>query len=206
MLTGLDPAWLATVVVATALPLLLAIGTSFAKSQIVLASLRHALGAGSVPSDLVITAVAAAWTAAVMTPLLEQLPSATTWLSGGVADGWQAPWRAFLLANAGQPELEAALRISGQSAAHADVGVATALMAFSLTELREAFVLSFAVVVPFFVIDLALGATLTVAGLQSVPPSSVAVPLKLLLFGSAGGWLLVSQNLLTGYVFPAAGP
>jgi flagellar biosynthetic protein FliP len=68
--------------------------------------------------------------------------------------------------------------------------------AFLLSELTTALMIGFLIYLPFLVIDLVVSAVLSAMGLFMLPPSLVAMPLKLILFVLADGWLLVATALL----------
>jgi flagellar biosynthetic protein FliP len=68
--------------------------------------------------------------------------------------------------------------------------------AFLLSELTTALMIGFVIYLPFLVIDLVVSAVLSAMGLFMLPPSLVAMPLKLVLFVLADGWLLVATALL----------
>ena len=71
--------------------------------------------------------------------------------------------------------------------------------AFLLSELTTALVIGFYIYLPFLVIDLVVSAVLAAMGLFMLPPSLVALPLKLILFVLADGWLLVASMLLQSF-------
>jgi flagellar biosynthetic protein FliP len=68
--------------------------------------------------------------------------------------------------------------------------------AFLLSELTTALTIGFLIYLPFLVVDLVVSAVLAAMGLFMLPPSLVALPLKLILFVLADGWLLVATRLL----------
>jgi flagellar biosynthetic protein FliP len=71
--------------------------------------------------------------------------------------------------------------------------------AFLLSELTTALTIGFYLYLPFLVIDLVVSAVLAAMGLFMLPPSLVALPLKLILFVLADGWLLVASMLLQSF-------
>ena len=81
-----------------------------------------------------------------------------------------------------------------------EVPLRIAIPAFILAELRTAFQMGLTILLPFLVIDLIAAAVLTSLGMVMVPPSTVALPLKLLVFVMVDGWHLVVQSLLRGAV------
>ena len=72
--------------------------------------------------------------------------------------------------------------------------------AFLTTELREAFAIAVLLFIPFLVLDLVVGLGMAALGLSNMQPSTVALPLKLLLFVAVDGWRLLVDSLLRGYV------
>ncbi len=56
--------------------------------------------------------------------------------------------------------------------------------------------IGFLIYLPFLVVDLVVSAVLSAMGLFMLPPSLVAMPLKLVLFVLADGWMLVASALL----------
>jgi flagellar biosynthetic protein FliP len=71
--------------------------------------------------------------------------------------------------------------------------------AFLLSELKTAFQIGFVIFLPFLMIDLVVGAVLMSLGMIMVPPATISLPLKILLFVLIDGWVLVSKALLSSY-------
>jgi flagellar biosynthetic protein FliP len=71
--------------------------------------------------------------------------------------------------------------------------------AFLLSELTTALVMGFFLYLPFLVIDLVVSAVLAAMGLYMLPPTLVAMPVKLIAFVLADGWLLVPSMLLSSF-------
>jgi flagellar biosynthetic protein FliP len=84
-----------------------------------------------------------------------------------------------------------------KDAAH--VPLTTLVPAFVLSELRSAFVIGFLVFVPFLIIDLVVSAVLMSMGMMMLPPVTVSLPFKLLLFVLVDGWGLIVQSLVASY-------
>lgn len=72
--------------------------------------------------------------------------------------------------------------------------------AFMLTELSEAFLIAFYLFVPFFVIDLVVSNVLLAMGMHMLSPTTISVPLKVLVFVVVGGWKLFLTGVVGGYV------
>jgi flagellar biosynthetic protein FliP len=68
-----------------------------------------------------------------------------------------------------------------------------------LSELRAAFTAGFILFLPFLLIDLVVAAILMALGMMMVPPSSISLPLKLLLFVLIDGWTLLLRAIAGAY-------
>lgn len=71
--------------------------------------------------------------------------------------------------------------------------------AFVLTELTQAFQIGFLIFLPFLVIDLVVSNVLLAIGAQSLQPTLVSLPIKLLLFVLVDGWTVILRSLILGY-------
>ncbi len=122
--------------------------------------------------------------------------------------GWVAalgraavPVRAFLVRHAHAEDratfVALARELRGADVADDDLLALSA--AFVTSELTEAFAIAFLVFLPFLVLDLVVGIGLSSAGLTTVSPAAVSLPLKLLLFVAVGGWRLLVEGLIRGY-------
>lgn len=204
------------------LPFVLLATTSFAKLTIVLGLLRNAFGPSDVPPSSVVVVLAALLTGYVMLPVARAVVEASAVdmarvdakapFAGASGEALRAafdhgkePVRAFLDRNAGAAERGTFLQLyrarvpEAQQAEVSEHDFAVVLPAFFITEIKEALQLGFLLLLPFFVLDLALAAMLTALGMQSLPPASVALPFKLLLFVSIDGARTLAETLITGY-------
>jgi flagellar biosynthetic protein FliP len=71
--------------------------------------------------------------------------------------------------------------------------------AFLLSELKTAFQIGFVIFLPFLLIDLVVSAILMALGMIMLPPTTISLPLKILLFVLIDGWVLVSKTLLGSF-------
>ena len=72
-------------------------------------------------------------------------------------------------------------------------------LAFLLTELKEGLFVGFMLLLPFLVIDLIIANLLAGLGMYMVSPTIISLPLKLLLFVSVDGWVLITRGLINSY-------
>jgi flagellar biosynthetic protein FliP len=188
--------------------------TSFVRIQIVLVLLRQALGSPQVPGNQVLTALALLLTVLVMKPvgdvvyrdavaplMAEKITPAQAWESGS------RPIKRFMVDQIVRTRHEHYLTELYDYAtppspdrvepAYGDEYPFHVIApAFLLSELTTALTIGFIIYLPFLVIDLVVSAVLAAMGLFMLPPSLVALPLKLILFVLADGWLLVASRLL----------
>jgi type III secretion protein R len=121
------------------------------------------------------------------------------WLAA--AERAQGPIRVFLARHAHTEDratfVALARDLRGADVAEDDLLVLAA--AFVTSELTEAFAIAFLIFLPFLVLDLVVGIGLGALGLGSTPASTVALPLKLILFVAIDGWRLLVDGLARGY-------
>lgn len=212
---AVHPGWLLAVSIAMALlPLVVTAASSYLKISIVLGMLRSGLGTPQVPGSLVITALSFALTLYVMGDVIERSVDCGAGAAGGaplssfnvedlrrIGGAASGPWREFMAKHTGHRELEfvADPTMQGELREQANLNLAALSLAFMLTELKEAFAMAFALLLPFLVIDLIIANILTGMGMFMVSPVLISLPLKLLAFVYADGWLLLMRGLAASY-------
>ena len=77
-----------------------------------------------------------------------------------------------------------------------DIPTQVLIPAFMVSELRTAFIIGFIIYIPFLVIDMVVASTLMAMGMMMLPPTTISMPFKILLFVLADGWNLVIINLV----------
>jgi flagellar biosynthesis protein FliP len=213
-LTGLkdDPNQSVIIIVGLTLlslaPSLLVMLTSFTRISIVLSLTRNALGLQSIPPNQVIVGLALFLSFFVMGPTLGEMNDVglQPLLNGqksqteAISDGME-PLKEFMLSNTRKAELNMMIGASREErpATPDDVSMTTLIPAFVLSELKTAFIIGFAIFIPFLVIDLVVSSILMALGMMMLPPSFVALPFKLLLFVMVDGWAMVAESLLRSF-------
>lgn len=188
--------------------------TSFSKIAVVLSIVRSALGTQQAPPTIVLTGLAAVLTAHVMAPVFEHMYRAgkegyTTEVSGEqlLSAGTQAlePLKAFLVKHGSADDrshfvdMARELRPADEANQVTENDLTVVVPAFVVTELKEAFVIGFLVFLPFLVLDMLVANVLLALGMQTLSPSQVSLPFKILLFVAVDGWALLSRGLILGY-------
>jgi flagellar biosynthesis protein FliP len=181
------------------LPGILLLMTAFTRIIIVLAVLRQALGLQTTPPNMVLAALALALTIFVMRGVIEQEQDKAIqpYLAGQVsfqaaAAAAEPPIQSFMLAQTRRGALHLFVDLSGAHYASPTAVPLTVLIpAFATSELETAFQIGFLIYVPFVLIDLAVASVLMSLGMIMVSPTLISLPLKLLMFVSSHGWVLV---------------
>jgi type III secretion protein R len=209
--------WLLLLGVAAVVPVLLVTMTSFLKITVVLSVLRSALGAPQVPPTTAVTGLALVLTLAVMAPVGEAAWSAARAVPPGgdasaLATGARAlvPLKQFLYRVARTDDREAFLDLARRLRPHPQAAevreddLAVLAPAFMISELRRAFTIGFLVFLPFLVVDLVVANVLLALGLTQLSPTSISLPLKLLLLVAVDGWRLLARGLALAYAPPGS--
>jgi flagellar biosynthesis protein FliP len=189
-------------------PAVLLLCTCFTKVFMVLGITRNALGLTSLPPNQVLAGLALFISLFIMSPVVSQVneTGVQPYLAGektqsqAFNDGVQ-PLREFMLKSTREDELALLIKVSGQPkpANPADVELTTLIPSFVLSELRAAFIIGFVIFIPFLIIDMVVSASLMSLGMMMLPPVTVAMPFKLLLFVLVNGWGLIITALVGSY-------
>lgn len=190
------------------LPVLLIGMTSFTRIVIVLSLLRHALGLPQTPPNSVIVTLAVCLTYFSMAPVIDQAnrTAIAPYLQNEIG-AQQAlelgvkPLREFMIRQTRESDLRAVLEMARAQPPESvdDIAMSHLAPAFLLSELKTAFQIGFVIFLPFLLVDLVVGAVLMALGMIMVPPATISLPLKILLFVLIDGWVLVSKALLSSY-------
>jgi flagellar biosynthetic protein FliP len=81
-----------------------------------------------------------------------------------------------------------------------DIPTVVLLPAFVISELRTAFIMGFAIFIPFLVIDMVISSILLSMGMMMLPPSLISLPFKILLFVMVDGWYLIARSLSLSFL------
>ena len=178
--------------------------TSYTRIIIVLHFLRTAIGTQTAPPNQVLIALALFLTFFIMWPTFQQINTEaiqpldkgeiTTAEAFTVAQG---PIREFMYGQTQEKDLKLFVDISDETYdSYDDVPMTTLIPAFILSELRAAFIIGFVIYIPFIVIDMVVASVLMSMGMMMLPPTTISLPFKILLFILADGWDLVIGSLV----------
>lgn len=189
-------------------PALLMSLTAFLRIIIVLSMLRHAIGMQETPPNSVLIGLALFLTMITMSPVLQKInqdafqPFMAGRMSMEVAyDKGIQPLREFMVRQTREQDLALMVELSKATppASMAEVSNVQLIPAFMLSELRAAFQIGFVIFIPFLLIDLIVSSILMALGMMMMPPTTIALPLKILMFIIIDGWSLVLKALVGSF-------
>jgi len=186
-------------------PAILMSMTSFVRIVIVLSMLRHALGMQETPPNTVVISLALFLTLFTMSAPLQEINSrAFQPFMDGKLSAEQAgkeaikPIREFMVHQTREQDLALMVELAKAPPPKEmdDINLIQLIPAFMLSELRSAFQIGFVIFLPFLLIDLIVSSALMSLGMMMVPPASIALPMKILMFVLIDGWNLVVRSIV----------
>lgn len=205
------PDLIRTIVILTMLaivPALFIVMTSFIRIAIVLAMVRHAFGMSQTPPNPVLLSLAFFLTVFVMAPTLSDVNlfalqpymNGTIELEAAIAAG-SDPLKSFMMGQVREEDIALMYELGRTElpATSDDVSLLFLTPAFILNELTVAFTIGFLVLLPFLMIDLVVSSILLSLGMMMVPPATISLPIKILMFVVIDGWALVIQGVVGGF-------
>lgn len=189
------------------LPGLILLMTSFTRIIIVLSIMRQAMGLQTTPPNMVLAALALALSVFVMRGVIqqEQQQAIDPYLAGNISFSQaivaaKPPIQDFMLSQVRKEPLHLFVDLSGQTyPTEKAVPFSVLVPAFATSELETAFQIGFLIYIPFVLIDLAVASILMSLGMIMVSPTLISLPLKLLMFVSIHGWVLVLGTLVNSF-------
>ena len=201
-------------------PSLLIMLTSYTRIVIVLHFLRSAIGTQTAPPNQILIGLALFLTFFIMWPTFQQInENAIQPLDNGditieeALKEAEVPIRQFMYGQVQRKDvklfvdmagdsydidsaaLEKEYEESGQSAYDA-IPMTIMIPSFIIGELRQAFIMGFVIYIPFIVIDMVVASVLMSMGMMMLPPTTISLPFKILLFILADGWNLVIGSVV----------
>ncbi|MFM7468884.1 MAG: flagellar type III secretion system pore protein FliP [Vampirovibrionales bacterium] len=189
-------------------PAILVLGTAFTRVVIVLAMVRQALGTPQLPPNQVLIGLALILTFFIMAPTVQtmQRTALKPYMAGEISQPVamqriEQPLRQFMFRQTNVKDLGLFVKLAKLPAPknRASVPTYVLLPAFVISELKTAFQLGFLLFLPFLIIDLAVSSILVSMGMMFLPPATISLPFKIILFVLVDGWHLLCQALILGY-------
>ncbi|CAK6491813.1 Flagellar biosynthetic protein FliP [Pantoea sp. Nvir] len=192
----------------TFIPAVLLMMTSFTRIIIVFGLLRNALGTPSAPPNQVMLGLALFLTFFIMAPTFDKiyddayLPFSQDKISMEVAlEKGAQPLRDFMLRQTREADLALFARLANTPPIQGPEAVPMRILlpAYVTSELKTAFQIGFTVFIPFLIIDLVVASVLMALGMMMVPPATISLPFKLMLFVLVDGWQLLVGSLAQSF-------
>ena len=169
---------------------------------------RSALGTQTSPPNQVLIGIALFLTLFIMAPVMTQInkdciqPYDKGKLTQEEAlNAGLKPIRKFMFEQTNRKDIRLFMEIEKQSndvsiEKEDEIPTLVLIPAFMISELRIAFIIGFLIYLPFIVIDMVVASTLMSMGMMMLPPTTISMPFKILLFVLADGWNLVIGQLV----------
>lgn len=189
-------------------PAILMLTTSFTRVVIVLGFLRQALGTQQIPPNQVLLGLALFLTFFNMNPVFSRVneEALQPYLKGQLPQEQAlqkalVPMRDFMFRQTRQKDLALFVYLSKtpRPKGPEDVPTLVLIPAFVLSELKTAFEMGFIIYIPFLIIDMVVASTLMSMGMLMLPPVTISLPFKVLLFILIDGWHLIVRQLMTSF-------
>ena len=194
--------------VLTLAPALLILLTSFTRIVVVLSFLRMAIGTQQIPPTQLIVGLSLFLTLFVMGPTFEKIydeaivPYVDEEIDHKTAmDRGMEPIRKFMLRHTREKDLALFVKLSRtpRPANQDELSNRVLIPSFVISELKTAFQISFVLFIPFIIIDMVVSSTLLSMGMMMLPPVTVSLPFKILLFVLVDGWHLIVESVVTSF-------
>jgi flagellar biosynthetic protein FliP len=191
----------------TLAPSIILLMTCFMRIAIVLSFVRTALSLQSTPSNQVIIGLSLFLTLFIMAPTWERIDAealtpyrAKQITSEEALERASAPIRSFMLRQVRPKDVELFVGLAKLGPTPPDkLPLKVVVPGFIISELRTAFQMGFLLFVPFILIDLVVATVLMSMGMMMMPPVTVSLPLKILLFVLVDGWNLVVRSVVLSF-------
>lgn len=189
-------------------PLLLVMLTSFTRIIIVLHFTRSALNTSTAPPNNVLIGLALFLTFFIMQPTITSAYNdAIVPFDRGEITQEQAletglkPFRTFMYGQTQTKDVRLFMEIADIEWDGELDSIPNYILipSFIVSELRSAFIIGFVIYIPFVVIDMIVASTLMSMGMMMLPPTTISMPFKILLFVLADGWNLIIGSLVKSF-------
>ncbi|MCR4925502.1 MAG: flagellar type III secretion system pore protein FliP [Clostridiales bacterium] len=189
------------------IPSILIMTTCFTRIIIVLSFVRNGMGLQSTPPNQVLIGIALFLTLFIMSPIVSTInteayePYKAEQISREeFIQKATEPLKEFMLKNTKKDDLMTFANLANTTDTKPeDMPITTIIPAFMTSELKRAFTIGFLIYIPFLIIDMIVSSTLMSMGMIMLPPATIAMPFKLLLFVLVDGWGLLFKALASSF-------
>lgn len=189
-------------------PSIIIMMTSFTRIVVVFYFLRAALGTQQTPPNQALIGLALFMTLFLMMPIFTSIKT-TAWdpYKAGVIteeaafDNATKPLKEFMLNQVYEDDLALFANMSNAEPVeeYIDLPLTVVIPSFIIGELKRGFMIGFLIYIPFIVIDMVVASVLMAMGMMMLPPASISLPFKILLFIMVDGWHLICSELVSSF-------
>ncbi len=189
-------------------PSILVMVTSFTRIIVVMHFLRIAVGTQSSPPNNVLIGLSLFLTLFIMSPVFSAIKTeaidpltANEITQEEAIENCLEPLREFMLNQVRQEDLRLFMDLGKIDTVDSvdELPITVIIPAFIISELRAAFIIGFLIYIPFIVIDMVVSSVLMAMGMMMLPPTTISMPFKILLFILADGWNLIVGELVNSF-------
>ena len=194
-------------------PSILVMLTCFTRIIISFSLLRNAMGVQQTPPNQVMIGLALFLTLFIMSPVIGEMNEVAyvpykngEYTSVEAVQAASAPLKKWMLANTSNDSMDFFLGLTGTEITAEteeefieEVSFTLVVPAFILSEIKIGFEIGFLLYIPFLIIDIVVSTLLMSMGMMMLPPTTISVPFKLLLFILCDGWTLLIGSLVSGF-------
>lgn len=198
-------------------PSILVMVTSFLRIIIVLSFVRSAMGTQQSPPNQVLIGLALFLTLFIMSPVLTEINEqayepyrAGELTSMEALERAEVPLKRFMLREVYTEDMNLFLAIARDRAGLEisetpsndelmELSMTIVVPAFATSELKRAFTMGFMLFIPFLIIDMVVSSALMSMGMVMLPPTTIALPFKIMLFVLVDGWGLLFSALVHSF-------
>lgn len=190
------------------LPSIVVMMTSFVRIIIILSFTRNAIGVQQTPPNMVLVGIALFLTLFIMDPVIKDINTDAyePYKSGEITqdealDRAVVPMKRFMLKQTEVSALNLYVDMAGieEKTEPEDLPMRVVIPSFMTSELKRGFMAGLLLFIPFLLIDIIVSSTLMSMGMIMLPPATIALPFKLLLFVTLNGWELLFSSIVQSF-------
>lgn len=190
------------------LPSIVVMMTSFVRIIIILSFTRNALGIQQTPPNMVLVGIALFLTLFIMDPVVKEINTQAyePYTEGRITqaealDRASVPIKKFMLEQTEVSSLNLFIDMAGidEEIEPTELPLTVVIPSFMTTELKRGFTAGLLLFIPFLLIDIIVSSTLMSMGMIMLPPATIALPFKLLLFVTVNGWERLFSSIVQGF-------
>lgn len=194
-------------------PSILVMLTCFTRIIISFSLLRNAMGVQQTPPNQVMIGLALFLTMFIMKPVLSEMnevayvpyKNGEYTITEAVKEA-SVPLKTWMLKNTSNESMNFFLELSDteidaetEEEFIEKVSFTTVVPAFILSEIKIGFEIGFLIYIPFLIVDIVVSTLLMSMGMMMLPPTTISIPFKILLFVLVDGWSLLTASLVNGF-------